>query len=250
MPVMTVGTGRALIPTGINYNDLVMGTGPIAYWPLWETSGTVAHCLVNPLQDGTYNSDVSGWPPGTGIGDGNTAPTFDGINDAVAISTATLAAAYDGEELSLMVWSRADDWVSGVTLFKLCGKNFAPVDRFFIQKNNTNDRFEYFHIGSSVTVALSEGNGQASVVWRCAVMTVSKIANQSKGYVDAAQVGVTGVGLGAWGRPGILVANETAIGASSLIPLAGQWKGGLAHVALWDRVLAQPEITELFSLIP
>ena len=95
MPVKTIGTGRGLMGGG-TYADRVMRYGPIAYWPLWEASGTVAHCLVNPLQNGTYNSPVQGWPPGTGIGDGNTAPWFDGATSFVNIFSVPIQSVLTG----------------------------------------------------------------------------------------------------------------------------------------------------------
>ncbi|NIV37784.1 MAG: hypothetical protein GWN58_52745, partial [Anaerolineae bacterium] len=34
------------------YIGKVLGTGPIAYWPLNEGSGASAHCEINPAQNG------------------------------------------------------------------------------------------------------------------------------------------------------------------------------------------------------
>ena len=49
-----LSTRRALLGGSGGYNEKVLRTGPIAYWPQDETSGTVARCLVNPAQNGTY----------------------------------------------------------------------------------------------------------------------------------------------------------------------------------------------------
>jgi len=88
------------------YWERVMATDPIAYWPLWETSGTVARCLINPAQNGAYNSNVSGWPPGPGIGDGNTAPFFDGTNDYVNPFSVTFRGRFNGAEGTVMIWAK------------------------------------------------------------------------------------------------------------------------------------------------
>ncbi|GAI14148.1 unnamed protein product, partial [marine sediment metagenome] len=85
-----IGAGGVLA-----YDDKVLGMDPIAYWPLSETSGLVANCLVNPAQNGVYTGVTLGQP---GIGDGNTAPYFDGTNDYVDVLTAAFIAAYNGSE--------------------------------------------------------------------------------------------------------------------------------------------------------
>ena len=100
VPVSTPGGGAA------SYVSRVLGFGPIAYWPLYESSGTTAACLVNAAQNGTYSADVSLWPPGPGIGDGNTAPEFDGATEWVNIDTAALVAAFNGAEGSFLIWAR------------------------------------------------------------------------------------------------------------------------------------------------
>ena len=64
-----------LLHGGQNYIDRVLASGPIAYWPLWEMSGTVAQDLVANLRapdpgslDGTYARDVSVMGTGTSTG--------------------------------------------------------------------------------------------------------------------------------------------------------------------------------------
>ena len=85
---------------GISYTNKVLGidlANLIGYWPMNEAAGTDALDASPESNDGTYNSDVSGWPPGTGIGDGNTAPTFDGTNDYNDLETAAIFADFDGD---------------------------------------------------------------------------------------------------------------------------------------------------------
>ena len=99
---------------GGSYADKVLSYGPIAYWPLWETAGASAACLVNPAQSGTavgvtWANDATG-------AFGTAAPFFDGANDDINIYTAALAAAFSGHVGSLMVWCRvanAGVWTDG-----------------------------------------------------------------------------------------------------------------------------------------
>ena len=92
-----------LMPGGVSYDQKVLGYGPIAYWPLWELSGTTAQCLVNPAQNGTYSGVTLGQE---GIGDGGQAPLFDGANDYVDIYSAALAAIFPYDEGSFCGWMK------------------------------------------------------------------------------------------------------------------------------------------------
>ena len=126
------------------YADKVLGYSPIAYWPMNETSGTAAVCQVNTAQNGTYARDVSVMGTGDGIGDGNTAPLFDGTNDYVNIQTATLAGAFNGDlgwyagwlKMTAGVWT--DSTTRGVLTLEVDANNDIKIRR---ESTDNNVRF-------------------------------------------------------------------------------------------------------------
>lgn len=62
------------------YAQSVLADGPLAYWRLGETSGTVAVNATGHGYVGTYTGTVTVGQAGTLTGDGNTAALFDGSN--------------------------------------------------------------------------------------------------------------------------------------------------------------------------
>ena len=68
-----------------HYDTTILADGPVAYWPLNETVGATAADLTGNGHYGTY---VGGCSQGaTGIGDGETAVSFDGSTGHVTIPT-------------------------------------------------------------------------------------------------------------------------------------------------------------------
>ena len=242
MPVMTVGTGRALIPTGIKYNDKVLATGPIAYWPLWETSGVVAECLVNPAQNGTYSSDVSGWPVGVGIGDGNTAPGFDGVNDAIDINTAALQAALNANtaEGSMMIWAKfvPAAWTDAAWHVS-CRFRDSVNDYFTIAKSNANNTLYYSWTGGAVTETHSQA-GIVDTAWMLLTMTRSEAADEVKYYRNTSLLATDTI-IGNWASAGVW--DNMVLGANAFALINSPFWGSLAHAAVFGRALGLPEIT-------
>jgi len=82
-------------PAGTIYDATVLGNGPTAFFPLDETTGTVANNLANTNENGTYHGNVvlgiPGGPDGSGagftpIGPYASAPNYAGIDATSAFS--------------------------------------------------------------------------------------------------------------------------------------------------------------------
>ena len=223
------------------YAAKVLGTGPIAYWPLDEGSGAVARCLVNPAQNGAYTgvtlaNDATG-PFGT------PAPYFDAANDEVDVYSAALAAAFDGAVGSIAVWAKVSAvgvWTDLATRMvmqlRVDANNYVRVYR----DGTDNEMRMLFRSGggnSNVNIAPIAPTG-----WEHYAITWDKAANQMKAYYQGAQFDVTqGIAV-AWA--GALAANNCFIGAGDAGPLF-VWDGYIAHPALWDRALGAGEIATL-----
>lgn len=220
-----------------SYSERVLGYGPIAYWPLWEAGGLVANCLVNPAQNGTYVGVTLGQP---GIGDGNTCPYFDGINDSVDIFSATLSGAFDSDVGSVAIWCRVfnaavwedaaarraiilkHDWTSYISLHKEVGG--AGFD--FRYQSPGNERNVYYD--------------EDDVDWFHSVLTWDRLANEIEAFINGAQYGLTQNGMAVWA--GAMV--DAGIGSRVVHP-TDVWYGWLAHAQVYDYVLPLSTIADL-----
>lgn len=227
---------------GAPYYQRVLATQPgnlIAYWPLWETAGIVAEELVNGW-NGTYTRNVAIMGTGAGIGDGNTAPVFNGVNDFVDVSVAGFLAAVNPDEFTVCIWTQIPGavWVDGsvdhwFTLYQ------SANNQNWIRKQNVNNTYQYYFEGNNIPIFQSIGP-DASVLWRHYAMLGSVAGNYLRLYVNGAQVGVTQVGLNAWTFGPTLA----LIGAQTVAPLSPT-NGLLAHVTYWNTQLTVPQIQNL-----
>lgn len=233
-----------LMGRGKTYADKVLGYDPIAYWPLWETSGITAQCLVNPAQNGTATGVTWGQ---TGIGDGRTAALFDGINDYVNIYTATLAAAFNGTTGGIHLWAKvsgAGVWTDSAFRYMLTlqddGDNYI---RLFKSSTNNTVSFQYKAGGTAESENDNSFAGRAG--WIPFGMSWDKSAGvdgEVKYFADGVQTGATDTGLGNWVGP--IINTTTNIGCYASTP-DNLWDGYIAHVAVFDYAPAPGEFAAL-----
>jgi len=219
-------------------------TGPIAYWPLDEGSGAVAHCLVDSAQNGTATGVT--WADDATGRFGTPAPYFDGANDYINIYTAALAAAFSGVAGTSAVWCR----VFNVGVWTDAASHYATVNavdgnnQVYTQKLVANNQLEGRYVAGAVAESVII-NPISSTDWFHIAVTWDKNAGatgEMKLYRDGVQSGATQDNLGVW--VGALHANYQVIGAGNVVP-AGVWHGWLAQRALWTRALTAPEILAL-----
>jgi hypothetical protein len=227
---------------GLTYDGKVLGTSPIAYWPLWETSGLVANCLVNSAQNGTYTGVTLGQP---GIGDGNTAPFFDGTNDFVSIFSAAFNLAFNGSEGTYAGWfkvANAGVWTDGTTRYTFVLLQDV-TDRIYGSRiGGINNQINHIYAAGGVTKTRGVA-GLSFINWMHWAITWSAAADEMKTYLNGIQQGATLNGLGVWAG-GPLDPTQTLIGARTNAP-ATLWHGYAAHNAVWATALPQPTILSL-----
>ena len=226
------------------YAGQVLITEPshlLAYWPLWEAEGDVAHDISGNGRDGAYTGVTLGQ---AGIGDGRTCPYFDGTSDCVNVYSDSLRDAFDGSEGTAMIWARvanAGVWTDGTSRY---------MARFFVDNDNvvrpfirssTNNQLSsrYCAGGVSKDQALLLG---PSTGWHCFVVTWSASLDEVRHFADGGQIGATANGLGVWA--GNLSPNGTLIGAGWITP-TGPWHGYLAHGAMWGKALTPAQVASL-----
>ena len=227
------------------YIDKVLGYSPIAYWPLYEVSGSVAACLVDSNQNGSYTAVTLGQP---GIGDGSLCPSFDGSTSYMSQWSANLQSAFNGAEGTVMAWmkvSGADVWTDGTQRFVISfyadGNNYK-----FLFKNSTSNQF-IFQARSGGTMKQTNKSSVSNTGWVQVALTWSEAADEVKPYWNGVQEGSTKTGLGVWA--GAIQDATSKVGAKNNVP-QNVWDGYIAHVAVWDTPLSATQIADLYSLMP
>lgn len=217
------------------YIDRVLDYSPIAYWPQNEAAGATINCMVNPLQNGTYVGVDLGQP---GIGDGNTAPYYDGVNDYGQLLTATLISNFNGAEGSAMIWFYPmNAWKASFT-FHLYGTAGCYVA---IRTLVSPTRFYYIRYAPVSASSVIEVVPGTLNTWYCLGVSWSESANQFKAYRNGNPVGITQPCAGVWGANTLTRAligsfdNPTAQGADGRPP----------HFPIWDIPIGDPVFADL-----
>lgn len=226
------------------YFERILDTGPIAYWIQGEAAGLVAIDQINsPAQDGTYVGVTLGQP---GIGDGNTSPLFDGINDYNDIWTPAFSAAFNGIEGSALIWVRVSAigvWTDGASRYGVVLRG-GPNDYVEVFKRPFNPDIRIRYRSGGVNKDFDQtfpapGHNQN---WLSFGVTWSAASGQCQGYYAGLPIGAPQA-AGVWGAAGLVV-GFTVVGAFRTIPQL-VWDGYIAHVPVWDRPLTPAEMLSL-----
>jgi hypothetical protein len=241
LPVFIV-SGSNLWP--LAYTSKIKALSPIAYWPMAEASGSVAQDESGNGRNGAYTGVTLG---NTGIGDGRTAPSFDGATSFNNVFSASLAAAFNNQEGTIIVWfkvSAAGVWSDGVNRRIL---RFAADanNQVYINKSSSVNTLDIIYQANSTAKGVSSSGLGASVAFNQIAITWSKSADQVKCYLNGVQTGATATGLGVWS--GALAATTTLIGAFVTTP-SNVINGFLAHAAVWTTPLSAAQILSLATV--
>lgn len=228
---------RLILPTAAHkdYIDRVLATNPIAYWPLDEKSGTVARCRVNPAQNALYPRDVSAMTIAEGIGDGNTAPHFNGTSDKVNLLTSALQSAWNGAECTIMGWAKVHSTWDTSDWRDLFYCNADGDNWYRILKLGANNLYFWTEQNN---VPKGEGIATTTVEWFQWAITSSVSGDFQRYYKNGVEDAELDTGLGTWA--GTLA--EAWIGATVS---ANFWYGWECHVAIWDSAQTGSIIAEL-----
>ena len=240
---LLLSTRRALLGAVETYNDKIMRTSPVAYWPQNETAGTAAVCLTNTAMNGTYTgvtlaNDNTG-PFGT------PTPYYDGTNDDTNIHSLALQGALDNDEGSLLIWVRAVNagmWTDGSVRVQVNLGTVAPSDTITISGAAVNNRCDYQRSGNNNLKQVQQV-GFSSVGWIAMGLTWSITADQLIAYKNGAQVGATQTLLTP--ESGAALRNTHCCIGSDSTGHVQVWHGWLGPCAIWDRALPLAEIAAL-----
>lgn len=228
---------------GGTYKDKVLALGPFAYWPLWETSGAIAYDIGPESYNGAYTGVTLGQ---TGIGDGRTAPFFDGANDYVNLHSVALATAWPWENFTMSIWLKVNSaavWTDGI-------RRYA----FYVQTNGTNFAYIAKADAANTLWVYCNGNGTlkgwaiaySNADWFNVTLTVdvnAGVNGEQNVYINGASGAATLTALGTGvGAPLIML-----LGANTTTPTF-PWHGWQAHAFLVNRAITPAEATIIGSL--
>jgi len=208
----------------------------LAYWPVWEASGSVGNDISGNARHGAYTGVDLGHP---GIGDGHTCPWFDGVNDCVNVYSTSLRDAFNGDEITIFQWIKAVDWGDSMTRRLL---QFLGTSEIYIQHGVDNSLYFIRASGGNVGISLP---GFIDTGWVPLAITASVSGNVLRAYARGVQEGADQTGLNAW--VGTLGATTAVIGAynsGSMFPAHG-WLG---PAAIWSIALTPTEIARISTV--
>lgn len=216
-------------------------SGLLAYWRLNELSGTSAGAQPTTGYQGTYNGVTlnSTIAPG-----GGAAPSFDGVNDYIALQTTYIGDNFNGTSGTMTMW------VNPSTLgFNQCfifQGGAASTSRIYLQMSSEN-QIAMVRQAGGVTNVLQSSVGQSwdFTTWVHLGLTWDESDNEVQVWIDGTTAYSTG-GIGAWTVSSVSTA---LVGRLSITSGANDFEGEMAHVALWNRTLSAADMLDLASTI-
>ena len=233
------GAGPSAVGGLSAYELKVLTYSPIAYWPLKEATGTDALCSVNAAQNGTYDGVTLGQ---TGIGDGYTCAQFDGDDDYVDIYSAALNTAYAQALFSISLWVKVfhvDNWTDETRRFMRLNIDVNNEANLYIAGSNI-----YFRLEANGTTTTINEAGLSETGWMHFVVTNNETTDNLYLYRGGTQKDTT---TNAAVSAGNLSSSATLLGDKDKAG-ADPWKGYIAHVAVFDKELTQPNAAALATV--
>lgn len=209
----------------------------LSYWQLNEASGTAIVDASGNGRNGVYGPITLGQP---GI-DGS-APAFDGSTSFANIYSASFAAAFNPNELTVLLWLKAplSVWTDATQRRGIALQTSSSI-RVSMYKTATTDQLTWIYqaggISSVLPVAFLVNPRPPD--WFCMGITVSKTADQMIAYYNGVSAGAPITGLGTW--VGALNSTQCCIGAGTTGAL-NPWSGQAGHAAVWNVALTPGEM--------
>jgi hypothetical protein len=160
------------------------------------------------------------------------------VNDRVAVISAALQSAFNGDEGTACCWMKVNPGVwtdSTVRIWytiNVFGNNYIQL-----YKHSVNNTLTFYYRAGGVFEVVNHTMSDAS--WFHAAITWSASADKVRAFINGAQVGVDQTGLGVW----------AGVPVSSFISNAGAtWHGWEAHMVLFDSAQSDATIADLATV--
>jgi len=225
-----------------DYSDLVLTHGPVGYWRLNETSGSIAADLSGSSRDLTLVGVLLN-QPGLRAGDASPSAYFDGSILSYAIRNPWTGFPTVNITVSMMVKTLALPTAAINNMFSYASA--AVFNNFLIGQAN-RPSLTVHDIGSAVSNGCSVDNGQPNhltVTWRSSDGRVQFWLNGTMVYsVTGIRTGQSTVTTGAL----VLAQDQDSLGGGFVA--ADAFQGYLQDVALFGTVLSDLDIERLASV--
>lgn len=227
------GVGAAAAPT---LADVIAATYPsdmIAYLKFNESSGTTANDYSGNDNDATYAANGVTLAA-VGVGDGNTAATFDGSAGYVNLAAAAgFVSGFNGDLGAVGIWLKADAafWASATTRWALWIESNSDANSWVrIGKVAANQlQFGRRNGAGSITSVTHTFSPAPADTWFLASMNWDASTNV-QAFVNGASVGTSTTGLGAWTATGIKSDRARVMGRAAS---NDGWLGQGAHFVIY-----------------
>ncbi|MCG8359884.1 MAG: VWA domain-containing protein, partial [Kiloniellales bacterium] len=239
--------GTVVVPP--DFSEKLIALGPVAYYRLGESSGTVANDQIGG-NNGQYLNGVTLGAAGVVVDDPDTAAQFDGADDRVQINN---SATFSLDSGTVQFWFNASAITGDNVLFSKINNGLSNADEFIIRldevgsTNTANLELDFFGTGddlASITVA-DGGNGPVSLnTWNHVAFTWDNFNNNGDGivlYLNGARVGFDKTSF------------FSLVGSSEDFFIGGQengtddFAGLIDEVAIFDRALTFQEINQIID---
>lgn len=208
----------------MDYQEKVLLTSPLAYFPLTELSGATCYDLVAG-RNGTGSGIVRSY---TGP-NGTPATEFD-TADLVNLLSGGIGSVFPLTEGTIMAWCRCDEWVTSSPRYVLRAQDSAAGSDFRFYKSGTSrfsQRFET-DLGGRVDQNLPTpfnptGWFPAFFLWDASTLQLK--AN--------------------WGTKVSRAITHPFTRPLTLCDLGYGWSGALCHIAIWTTILNDVQLSSL-----
>ena len=219
----------------LNYKQVVLNSGPVAYWRLGETSGSIAYPTKGNY-DGTYRGSPKLGQQGLLVTDPDKTPILDGHNDRITAdgltsrSSSSWSHGYTIDAWVMTTTNSAEEHIVSFNSDK--GGNSIAVFR-----DEPSNKFKFHDCeGSGCISAYSKTTPAAGMIYQV-VVTVDG-SNHGKLYIN----GVVEATFTSSKRP--LHSGKFTIGAEydgGATPVSF-WHGKIDEVAVYDQALSATQI--------
>lgn len=213
----------------------VFGSSLIAFWSMDESSGTVAVDASGNGYDGTYTDVTLGQ---SGIGDGKTAPLFNGTSSLV--NCGDLSSVMDPDVGTIALWVKpysADSWLEDAGTYWMLVR--STTQNFYLGKNYRANKASAYLSTPDTTFLETE----SSLGWVHWAITYSTAERTFWFYRNGIPLSGTTRFAGLPADIGWQVWLGSQFGYNF-------WNGYLAHALILDREATEVELRKIASLTP
>lgn len=256
VPIVSLGTNSP-VRDPVDYVNRVLELDPTVYWRLNEDPGvtTPSGRVYDQTTNGYYiihstfpDAEYESFPPNT---DDYTV-RYNGTSDYTTINNANFypVGVFNGALYTISVWIRIYEkstWpdIEQRTIIRL-GKDIGNT--ISIYKNDADGFLTFTHrAGAGAVETVTESVGQPTS-WAHVAMVVDQWVTpnpQWRAYFNGEEIGeIANSNCDAWSGP--LMPAWNYIGVD--LGITGFWKGGIAHMSIFDRALTPAQILDLADI--